>query len=213
MQNDVIGRSYPQGCAERVTRLFDDTLDTGATPRLDRYRMSYRVEIDGHPIVMDSPREVFQLLQEAKKLRIPRLSLEATEVANGEAREWSAETCEAFREMIRQHVQQTTLIGALLAAESEWLTKSQLMHSLKITDGQQLGGSLSGITKNAQRLGLPSPIECERLQVDGKRTSRYRLAKPFSLALLAMFEKRRREKEEAKNSMAPPPMDDDDDIP
>jgi hypothetical protein len=156
--------------------------------------MSYRVEIDGCSITMDNVREVFELIKEAKKNGSPNVVMAASEEP-AKMQEWTPAVVESFGDLIRRHGLQMKVTTVLLRAP-EWVTKSDLMKSLNLQDGQQLGGSLSGLSKNAAKLGVPPVFEMERVQIGGARTSRYRLTKDFRAALTDLIEHRRRQAEQ-----------------
>ena len=47
------------------------------------------------------------------------------------------------------------------------------------TSGQQLGGVLSGIAKNAKKLNLPSPFQIEHIVLSEEKTCRYSVNSEF----------------------------------
>jgi hypothetical protein len=159
---------------------------------------------------MDTAREVFELIKEAQKNGASNIVMAANEEP-ARMQEWTSAVVESFGDLIRRHGFQMKVITILLKSQ-EWVTKPDLMKSLNLEDGQQLGGSLSGLSKNAVKLGVPPVFEMERVQINGVRTSRYRLTKDFRAALTDLIEHRRREAEQEMYNRNHP-AEEDEDIP
>jgi hypothetical protein len=211
---DVTGRSLPPKLSTVSTNhvehphaeMLDMPIDFGSERSFYTRTMAYRVEINGSLVVMDNPREVFELLKEAKRIGLPRITMTASEEP-GKRADWTADLCESFRELIRSHGHQIEAINSLLRVP-DWILKGDLITAMGFADGQQLGGCLSGISKNAKKMGLPPVFEMERLQVSGVRTSRYRLTTDFRAAVMEMIEQRNRRRREEEDRYR-----DDQDIP
>jgi hypothetical protein len=205
--HDVTGREVIHNYVGNTTL---DILDLGSKRSFYKTVMSYKVEIAGISITMDNPREVFELLKEAKRNGTSKLTMVASEEPARKL-EWTPDVVDSFTNLIRPLGNQRKVLLALFKA-SDWVTKADLMENLGLTDGQQLGGSLSGLSKNATKMGLPPVFEVERLQISGTRTSRYRLLSDLRSAIIELinFRESQKEKEAERYRESAPPLDDED---
>jgi hypothetical protein len=152
------------------------TLDTAFIRRLDLRVVSYRVTINGTTVEMDSPEEVYQLLAKSSADSSSRVSIEG----NGARQDWTAFKATQFLNRLPANSLQRRVIRLLYHAKPDGVSKEDLLKELETTDSQQAGGVLSGLAKNAKKLGLTSPLEIEKTRDQtGRRTYIYRLHGDF----------------------------------
>jgi hypothetical protein len=125
---------------------------------------------------MDSAEEVFNLLSRSVTEGISTATIEDHTVRP----EWDAEKGRRFLSSLPKGSLQLSVIRALYNADLNGLSQEALMKELKVVDSQQLGGTFSGIAKNAKKLGLKSPLEIEKTRgQNGRRTYQYKLDATF----------------------------------
>jgi hypothetical protein len=181
--NDVTGRTDTLAKQERhdiymLDKLFRD--------RLISHSVSYRVVVAGRTVEMDTPEEVYRLLT-------------ATSTVNGQGIEveerighpaWDKNIGVKFINSLGHGSPQITLIRNLYHHADGGLSLDEVLEALKMGEPRQLGGVLSGLAKNAKKLGFKSPVEIERTRnVKGQRSYIYRLEPLFRAALEEMIDK------------------------
>lgn len=132
--------------------------------------MAYRVKINNVQIEADTLPEVIELLKQASvpfkgDFRLP-------------GRGWKTASVAHFINSISSQTNQLAVLYELKSFGPEGLLKEELMKILA-TSGQQLGGVLSGIAKNAKKLNLPSPFQIEHIVLNEEKTCRYSLDPEF----------------------------------
>ena len=132
--------------------------------------MAYRVKINNVQIEADTLPEVIELLKQASvpfegDFRLP-------------GRGWKTAPVAHFINSISSQTNQLAVLYELKSFGPEGLLKEELMKILA-TSGQQLGGVLSGIAKNAKKLNLPSPFQIEHIVLNEEKTCRYSLDPEF----------------------------------
>ncbi len=135
---------------------------------------------------MDSPEEVYRLLT-------------ATSTVNGQGIEveerighpaWDRNIGAKFVNSLGHGSPQITLIRNLYRHADGGLSLDEVLEALKMGEPRQVGGVLSGLAKNAKKLGFKSPVEIERTRnVKGQRTYIYRLEPLFRAALEEMIDR------------------------
>ena len=148
--------------------------------RLTSSAVSYRVTIAGKTVEMDSPEEVYRLLSAS-----PTLNGQTVEVEERRGLPaWDMRTGMQFIKSLGYSSPQSALIRELYHGTDDGMPLGEVLQTLKMTEPRQLGGVLSGLAKNAKKLGLKSPIEIERTRNGkGERSYIYRLDPLFKVAL------------------------------
>lgn len=144
--------------------------------------MSYRVTIDGVEIEMDTAEEVFRLLRNSES----DATVVGRAITGTVAGIWNERTLtEYLRSLPKGENFQIRAIRSLYYGQPDGLSQMDFIAQIEgIEDAQQLGGVLSGLAKNATKLGLPLACEIVTLpRDDGKRVYRYRLSPSFRAAL------------------------------
>jgi hypothetical protein len=144
--------------------------------------VSVRLKVGQFEVTTDTPEEAARIIQ----LFDPNLS--AGQVSNlravGRSRptltKWDSERLKAFRALIEDQPLQRQLLNCLVRAGQDGKLKGELVKELKLENAKQLAGPLSGLAKNAEKIGLAreAVYEMEKIQIDGERTYRYTLS-PF----------------------------------
>jgi hypothetical protein len=138
--------------------------------------MSYRVAIAGTMVEMDTPREVLELLEKSTGQGLTAVTIEADPAGL----EWDFEKFELLSKRLPQESLQRSLVRVLYHGNPDGLTREELLKATEIEDAQQIGGALSGLSKNAKALGLPSPINIQKTRDQtGRRTYLYTLSVSF----------------------------------
>lgn len=133
--------------------------------------MSYRVTICSTTVEMDSANEVYDLLSKSSHSGSPS-SLEARVVRN----QWDEDKATRLFRCLPKGSFQSRVIRTLYRGKEDGLSREELLKELDISDAQQVGGAFSGLSKNAKKLGLASPVEIEKARdQSGRRTYLYRL--------------------------------------
>jgi hypothetical protein len=129
---------------------------------------------------MDSPEEVYRLLSATSAT--DRTQIEVQESSGHPV--WHRDITAQFINRLPKGSVQVTFIRELYHGPDDGLSLHDVMRALDMSDPQQLGGVLSGLAKNAKKLGAKSPIEIERTRNGkGERTYIYRLEPLFKTAL------------------------------
>jgi hypothetical protein len=177
---DVTGRLSKQP-VESMQSIPEWMLDTSFLDLFNRPRaMPYRVKIGSAQIEADTAEEVFALLKRTE------------ESGNGESvsvtakriePEWTPDASLAFLKSLNAQIHQRQVMQVLLGV-TNGITKEDLLAKID-RDAQQLGGTLSGIAKNAKKYCAEPVFELQRLQINGKRTCRYELTVGYRVAVVA----------------------------
>jgi hypothetical protein len=133
--------------------------------------MAYRVKINNVQIEADTLAEVIELIKQASPIPLnsqPQLPLF----------EWNTHSVARFLNSISSQEKQLAVLHELKSAGPAGLLKEELTKALG-TSGQQLGGVLSGIAKNAKKLNLSTVCEINHIVVKGSKTCRYTLRSDF----------------------------------
>jgi len=140
--------------------------------------MSYRVTIAGRTVEMDSPEEVYRLLQSTTVNGRHEVK------AAPKRQEWDDDRAAQFMADLQPGSLQMQVIWTLYHLETKSLSRDDLLAMMKISDAQQLGGAFSGLIKNAKKLGAPSPLFIKRIRdTKGNRTYEYSLDPAFRKAV------------------------------
>lgn len=144
--------------------------------------VSVRLKVGQFEVTTDTPEEAARIIQ----LFDPRLS--AGPASNlrvvGRSRptltKWDGERLTAFRALIEDQPLQRQLLDCLVRAGQDGRLKDELVKELELDNAKQLAGPLSGLAKNAEKIGLAreAVYQMEKMQIERERTYRYSLS-PF----------------------------------
>jgi hypothetical protein len=183
---DVIGqnvaRSYPQASAKLSTELSTEACTNSRVRTLDmllrcqNLGVAYKIKTNNWEVVADTAQEVAQLLRILNGNGGPH----SEEIEQRpDPRPWTLMRVALLEEAVREHPTQTSLLLTLAYQDNvESLYKEELAQQ-KGMSTPQLGGVLSGLAKNAKKLGTGPLFFVEKVQRNGKRTCRYRVDDNF----------------------------------
>ncbi len=88
---------------------------------------------------------------------------------------WDYEHLKAFKGLLKEQPLQRALLNSLFYAREKGKLKELLVKELELDNAKQLAGPLSGLVKNAEKIGLAreAVYTMEKIQIEGKRTYRY----------------------------------------
>jgi hypothetical protein len=141
--------------------------------------MAYRVWIGSVAVDCDTPEEVIDLAKRAGSDSVPSArSVKTLERLSAEGSRWTEKRANEFFRLIDG--KQRKLVDILLEHE-DGRTDAQLLQQLSLTGGKQLAGVLTGLVKNAKKVGAdPKELYVKKpVSIGGKRGYEYFLSDSF----------------------------------
>jgi hypothetical protein len=155
-------------------------LDRDFNERLQFRTMSYRVAIGNAVVEMDSAKEVYELLEKSAGEGSMPASIEERIIQS----DWNEANTQKLSRSLPSESLQRRAIRVLYHGSADGLSREDLLKEMAIEDAQKLGGVLSGLSKNAKKLKLVSPINIEKTRdQSGRRTYLYKLHSSFRATL------------------------------
>lgn len=137
--------------------------------------MSYRVSIGNTIVEMDTSQEVLDLLEKSCGQDATIATIE-----HSAQPEWDNEKFDRLSKRLPESSLQRTIIRALYRGNPDGLSREELLEASGVEDAQKIGGALSGLSKNAKKLSLPSPVDIQKTRDQGgRRTYLYKLSASF----------------------------------
>lgn len=143
--------------------------------------MAYRVSINNIQIEADTLAEVMELIKQIPSSQSPSILPDGKLLPFRIGTGWNQHSVARLLNLIGLQTKQLAVLYELNSAGVEGLLKEELVKTLG-TSGQQLGGTLSGIAKNAKKLNLPPVFEIEHTHVGEGKTCRYSIRGDFAEA-------------------------------
>jgi hypothetical protein len=148
--------------------------------------VSVRLKIGQFEVTTDTPSEAAEMIRLFDSALSDSVS-EPTLIHRPRAirTEWDATNYEAFQSLLKEQPLQRRLLNNLFFAGYEGKSKEELVKDLELDTPKQLAGPLSGLAKNAEKIGLAreAVYTMEKVQIDGKRTYRYSLSESLNLQI------------------------------
>jgi hypothetical protein len=148
--------------------------------------VSVRLKVGQFEVTTDTPEEAAVIM----RLFDPNLSAAVSdfkllERSRPTLTEWTSERLTAFHVLLNDQPLQRRLLNNLYFAGYKGKLKEELVTDLGLENAKQLAGPLSGLAKNAEKIGLAreAVYSMEKLQVKGERTYRYSLNESLILQL------------------------------
>jgi hypothetical protein len=170
------------------------------------YAVGYRIKANDWEVEADTAQEVASLLRILDGSGGEHAD-RAVQIEQGpKHKPWTAFKAALLEEKVEGHLAQQSLLWHLASLEDpECLYKEDLAKHFKMST-QQLGGVLSGLAKNAKKIGAEPLFFIEKMQRNGKRTCRYRLNEEFRQHFKRVIERKFQKETEPERTYEDPPV-------
>ncbi len=142
--------------------------------------MAYRVIVGSVSVLCDTADDALEIIRRLEGATSPRMNVEESPAVNGSR--WTTSRVTEFTRLVKDN--QRKVLDALTTYH-EGRTDEQLMQLLGINDGRKLAGVLTGLYKNAKKVGAdPDDLyKKRRVTIGGKSVQEYTLSTAFRRAL------------------------------